>query len=143
MPRQNRFSKALEIHQKVLGPQHYHTATSLRNLAVLYHAMGDYAKAGPLFKEALEIRQSLLAVAHQLQSDSVFRFAHKQALRIPPSLYRPQRPDRRPDGVLDPKCNVLIEGGNPLFRRHETRARLVGGFTNELNDRLFSRSIVP
>ena len=54
------FKEALEIRQKVLGPEHPDTATSLNNLAALYQAMGDYAKAEPLFKEALEIRQKVL-----------------------------------------------------------------------------------
>jgi tetratricopeptide (TPR) repeat protein len=48
------YKEALEIWQKVLGPEHPLTATSLNNLAALYQDMGDYAKAEPLLKEALE-----------------------------------------------------------------------------------------
>ena len=40
----------LEIREKALGPQHPDTAKSLNNLALLYEAMGDYAKAEPVFR---------------------------------------------------------------------------------------------
>ena len=42
------YQEALRIRQKVLGPEHPDTATSLNNLASLYRAMGEYAKAEPL-----------------------------------------------------------------------------------------------
>ena len=45
--------EALRICQKVLGPEHPATATSLNNLAALYQDMGEYAKAEPLYQEAL------------------------------------------------------------------------------------------
>ena len=45
------FQEALRIRQKVLGPEHPDTATSLNNLAALYQDMGEYAKAEPLFKK--------------------------------------------------------------------------------------------
>src|SRR5712692_7478345 len=35
----------LAIHEKVLGPEHPDTATSLNNLAVFYQSMGAYAQA--------------------------------------------------------------------------------------------------
>ena len=44
------FKEALQIRQKVLGPEHPDTAQSLNNLAELYQAMGDYAKAEPLLQ---------------------------------------------------------------------------------------------
>src|SRR5271165_6468823 len=39
------YQEALKIRQKVLGPEHPDTATSLNNLALLYVRMGDYGKA--------------------------------------------------------------------------------------------------
>ena len=47
----------LELSEKALGPDHPDTATALNNLAVLYHSMGDYAKAEPLYQRALKIRR--------------------------------------------------------------------------------------
>jgi len=40
------------------------TAISLNDLALLYQAMGNYAKAEPLFKEALVIQQTALGPEH-------------------------------------------------------------------------------
>ena len=37
--------EVLRIRQKVLGPEHPATATSLNNLAGLYYSMGEYGKA--------------------------------------------------------------------------------------------------
>jgi tetratricopeptide (TPR) repeat protein len=52
--------KAVEIARHVRGPKNPVTATSLNNLAELYRAMGEYAKAEPLLEEALRIRQKVL-----------------------------------------------------------------------------------
>ena len=54
------YQEALEIRQKVLGPEHPDTATSLNNLAELYERMGDYAKVEPLLEEALDIYRKTL-----------------------------------------------------------------------------------
>jgi hypothetical protein len=62
-PRPNS-SKALRIYQKVLGPEHPSTVTSLDNLGVLYEETGQYAKAEPLDLEALRIRQKVLGSEH-------------------------------------------------------------------------------
>ncbi len=45
---QQMLQKALEIEREVLGERHPSYATSLNGLAVLYHSMGDYARAEPL-----------------------------------------------------------------------------------------------
>ena len=47
-----------------LGENHPDYATSLNNLAVLYQARGDYAKAEPLHRQALEIRKRVLGENH-------------------------------------------------------------------------------
>ena len=54
------YKRALEIREKVLGPEHLDTAASLNNLAVLYHDKGAYDKAEPLYKQALEIHEKVL-----------------------------------------------------------------------------------
>jgi tetratricopeptide (TPR) repeat protein len=47
--------RALAIHEKVLGPEHPYTATSLNNLAGLLQEQGDLVKARSLFERALAI----------------------------------------------------------------------------------------
>jgi CHAT domain-containing protein len=56
--------RALEIREKVLGPQHPDVATSLNYLAHLYYAQGDYGRAAPLFQRALAIREKALGPEH-------------------------------------------------------------------------------
>ena len=58
------YREALRIRQKVLGPEHPDTATSLNNLAMLYRDMGEYAKAEPLYREALRICRKILGPEH-------------------------------------------------------------------------------
>ncbi len=43
--------------ERVLGPEHPHTATSLNNLAGLYKDQGKYEQAEPLLSRALAIRE--------------------------------------------------------------------------------------
>ena len=54
------FQRALKIDEKVIGPEHFRTATSLSNLAGLYQDVGDYAKAEPLYQRALKIYEKEL-----------------------------------------------------------------------------------
>ena len=46
--------------RKALGPDHPDVATSLNNLAVLYHNQGRYADAEPLYKRSLAIQRKRL-----------------------------------------------------------------------------------
>ncbi len=56
--------RALVIQERLLGPEHPDTVTSLNNLAVLYKRMNDYVRAEPLYKRALEIREKILESEH-------------------------------------------------------------------------------
>jgi tetratricopeptide (TPR) repeat protein/CHAT domain-containing protein len=56
--------KAMEIRGRLLGENHSKYATSVNNLALLYKAMGDYAKAEPLFRQASEILKRVLGEHH-------------------------------------------------------------------------------
>jgi CHAT domain-containing protein/tetratricopeptide (TPR) repeat protein len=56
--------RALEIRQRVLGPEHPSFAHALNNLAVLHRDKGDYARAEPLFIRGLAIRERALGPEH-------------------------------------------------------------------------------
>jgi tetratricopeptide (TPR) repeat protein len=47
-----------------LGPEHPDIATSLNNLAQLYHKQGQYEKAMALYQRALAIREKALGPGH-------------------------------------------------------------------------------
>jgi len=56
--------RAIEIKQKLLGPDHPEVAKSLYNLAALLLQLPDYAGAKPLFERALAIREKALGPDH-------------------------------------------------------------------------------
>jgi len=58
------FRKALEIRERVLGPDHPDTATSYNNVAFNLNAQGRAAEAELLFRKALEIRERVLGPDH-------------------------------------------------------------------------------
>jgi len=55
---------AMEIRGELLGQEHPGYATSLSNLGALYNAVGDSAKAEPLYRQALEIWKRALGENH-------------------------------------------------------------------------------
>ena len=57
-------TKAREIAERDLGPEHPSVATSLNNLALLYLAQGQYAAAEPLYKRSLAILEKALGPEH-------------------------------------------------------------------------------
>jgi len=67
--------EALRICQKVLGPEHPDTVTSLNDLAVLYWRMGEYEKARPLYQEALEICRKVFGPEHPHTATSLDNLA--------------------------------------------------------------------
>jgi tetratricopeptide (TPR) repeat protein len=58
------YERALAIREKVLGPEHPDTATSLNNLAGLLQDQGDLRGARPLFERALAIYEKVLGPVH-------------------------------------------------------------------------------
>ncbi|BBE50463.1 Photosystem I assembly protein Ycf3 [Ferriphaselus amnicola] len=67
--------QTLEIREKILGPQHAATATSLNNLAAAYKALKQYDKALPLYLRALEIREKVLGFEHTATAQSLSNLA--------------------------------------------------------------------
>src|SRR5208282_2855945 len=102
------YQEALGIRQKILGPDHRDTATSLNNLAGLYWAMGEYAKAEPLYQETLQIRQKVLGPDHPDTANSLDNLAslyramgaytkaeplYQEALQILQKVFGPEHPN--------------------------------------------------
>ena len=56
--------KALQFVRSNIGEKHQNTAGSLNTLAFIYHTVGDYQKAEPLYRSALRIRIDTLGENH-------------------------------------------------------------------------------
>lgn len=58
------FQIALATSERISGPEHPDTSTSLNNLAVLYSAQGRYAEAEPHYQRALTLCEKALGPEH-------------------------------------------------------------------------------
>ena len=56
--------RALTIKEKMRGPEHPSTASTLHALAALYHDQGKYEQAEPLYQRALAISEKILGPEH-------------------------------------------------------------------------------
>lgn len=63
--------RALTMREKVLGPNHPDTASSVRSLAVLLSDLGKSADAEALFRRALQMREATLGPEHPDVADSL------------------------------------------------------------------------
>jgi Tfp pilus assembly protein PilF len=63
-PAESLYRRALEGKERILGPEHPHTLTSMSNLAFLLGSKGDYAGAEPLHRRALEAKERVLGPEH-------------------------------------------------------------------------------
>jgi len=129
------YKRALEIGEKVLGPEHPYVAGSLNNLAILYYKLGDYQKAGPLYKRALEIYEKALGPEHPYVATSLNNLAplyydlgdyhkaeplYKRVLEIYEKALGPEHPD-----VADSLNNLAAlywnigdyQKAGPLYKR--------------------------
>ena len=61
--------------ERVLGPEHPDTLTSVNNLAALLRIKGDYAQAEPLYRRALKGRERILGKNHPDTLESVNNLA--------------------------------------------------------------------
>ena len=100
--------QALEIHERILGPDHADLAISLNNVAFLYHEGGEYAKAELNYQRALSIREKALGPRDPATADSLVRLASlyqdagmsekgtpllQRALAIQEKALGPERPE--------------------------------------------------
>ena len=88
------YQRALAICERVLGPDHPNTASSLHGLAHVYNAQGRYAEAEPLYQRALAICERCLEPDHPHTASSLHRLAgsttSRGAMRRPgPSISVP------------------------------------------------------
>ncbi len=78
---QGQYAKALKLYTLALeeaekfGPTDPRLATSLNNLALLYDTQGDYAKAEPLYRRSLAIREKALGPDHPDVATSLENYA--------------------------------------------------------------------
>ena len=126
---------ALAMREKVLGPDHPDTATSLHNLALLLRDQGDLAGARPLFERALAIREKVLGPEHPDTATSLSNLAgllrdqgdlagarplHERALAIREKV---QGPEHRETGTSVNDLAVVLQaqgdlaGARPLYER--------------------------
>jgi tetratricopeptide (TPR) repeat protein/thioredoxin-related protein len=67
--------RALDIMEKVKGPESPETARSLNSLGLLFYDKGDYAGAEPLYRRALNIREKILGLEHPDTASSLNNLA--------------------------------------------------------------------
>jgi len=67
--------RALTIHEKLLGPEHPDTATSVLKLAGTYSYLAQHDRALPLQRRALAIRESFLGLEHPDTASSLIHLA--------------------------------------------------------------------
>ena len=101
------YERALAIREKVLGPEHPDTATSLNSLASLLQAQGDLAGSRPLYERALAIREKVFGPEHRYMALSLNSLAsllqdqgdlagsrplYERALAICEKVFGPEHP---------------------------------------------------
>jgi tetratricopeptide (TPR) repeat protein len=80
---------ALEMHEKMLGPEHPETLLCLSNLADLLQYQGNLARARPLCERALAIRERVCGVDHPDTAESLNNLAHLLQAQGEPHRARP------------------------------------------------------
>jgi tetratricopeptide (TPR) repeat protein len=74
------FQRALALREQALGPQHFHVAESLNNLAAFYFSQRRKAEAKPLFQRAVAIWEQALGPQHPLVALTRKNYARSQPL---------------------------------------------------------------
>ncbi|MDD4523531.1 MAG: tetratricopeptide repeat protein [Methanosarcina sp.] len=102
------YEEILRILEAELGPEHPSVATTLNNLALLYHQIGDYEKALPFYQRALDISENVLGPQHPSVATTLNNLAGlyesmgdyekalpfcQRALDISENVLGPQHPD--------------------------------------------------
>ncbi len=85
--------RAVALYEKALGPDRAEVAASLNNLALLFYAKRQYAKAEPLMVRALAIHEKLVGPTHALVAGDLYNLAEVyraqgQSANAEPALVR-------------------------------------------------------
>jgi CHAT domain-containing protein/Tfp pilus assembly protein PilF len=107
--------REVEAAKRALGPEHPVTAEALDNLGFLFEKTGDYAKAEPLFQEALRIRKTLDAesqdVATTLNNLGLLYQAKHEYAKAEPLLQEALRIRQK---VFGPEYPLVVQSLNNL-----------------------------
>jgi CHAT domain-containing protein len=139
-------SQALALRKDLLGEKHPAYATSLNNLATLYHRMGDYAKAEPLYQQTLALYKEVLGEKHPAYARSLNNLAslykdtgdyakaeplYQQAL----TLYKDLLGEQHPQYVISLNNLALLHLANNDAQKGEPLARQAAECTRSLLER--------
>src|SRR5262245_33243208 len=75
------FEGALEIRERILGPDHPDVSQAIIGLATIHNFKGEYSKAEPLYQRALAIREKSLGPEHPDVAQSINILAALYAAR--------------------------------------------------------------
>jgi tetratricopeptide (TPR) repeat protein len=124
------FRRALEIREKIYGPDHPGVATVLNNLAELLRDQGQYAQAEPLYRRALKIREKAYGpdhpdVATVLNNLAGLLRAQGQHAQAEPLLRRALEIDEKAYGPDHPDVATVLENLSVLYGEmgQKTRAQ--------------------
>jgi CHAT domain-containing protein/tetratricopeptide (TPR) repeat protein len=114
--------------REVLGENHLLYATSLNNLATLYRDTGDYARAEPLYRQALTIRRQTLGEGHpdyaiSLSSLATLYRATGDAARAEPLFRQASNILRQALGENDPDYATSLNNLAVLYQSTRDYAR--------------------
>src|SRR5262245_9976550 len=129
------FESALEIRERILGPDHPDVSQAINGLATIHYFKGEYSKAEPLYQRALAIREKSLGPEHPDVAQSINILAalyaalgdfakaeplNQRALAIQEKSLGPEHPDVA--ASLNSLANLYIALGDyakaePLHRR--------------------------
>jgi CHAT domain-containing protein/Tfp pilus assembly protein PilF len=129
------FEGALEIRERILGPDHADVIQAINALATIHYYKGEYSKAEPLFQRALAIREKSLGPEHLDVAQSLNNLAnlylalgdyakteplYRRALAIKEKSLGPEHPDVA--GSLNNLANLYSRMGDyakaePLYQR--------------------------
>ena len=122
------YRRALEIREKLLGPEHLAVATSLQHLAWVCYERLNYAEAELLYRRALAIRENLLGPEHPVLSQNLADLGllswrqgkrgeveslYRRALEINEKAFGPEDPSvsrQRKWDTLGPRVKRELEG---------------------------------
>jgi tetratricopeptide (TPR) repeat protein len=139
------WNSALAMCERVLGPEHPETLSSLNSLAVLYQNQGKYERAAPLYQRALTTRERVLGPEYPDTTQTLYNLAnlyqnqgkyeraeplYQRALEASERVLGPEHPDTL--NILNNLAELYrnqgkYEQAEPLIQRAlATRERVLG-----------------